>query len=113
MNLEGSFFVRRPRSDVWDLINDPEVLRQAIPGCHSLEAVEDGYAATVAIAIGPVKAKFAGRVQLLDVIARESYRISGAAESPASRRAVPECIWTSGTAARSFDTQSMPTSEAN
>jgi hypothetical protein len=77
MNLEGNFFVKKPRTAVWALINDPEVLRLAIPGCQSLEAVEDGYAATVAIAIGPVKAKFNGRVMLQDVQAPESYRISG------------------------------------
>ena len=77
MNLEGSFFVTRPRDQVWGLINDPDVLRQAIPGCQTLEASEDGYAATVTVAIGPVKAKFAGRVQLLDVVAPESYRIAG------------------------------------
>jgi carbon monoxide dehydrogenase subunit G len=77
MNLEGNFFVEKPRAAVWALINDPEVLRQAIPGCQSLEAVDEGYEATVAIAIGPVKAKFNGRVKLQDVRAPESYRISG------------------------------------
>lgn len=77
MKLEGNFFVPRPRAEVWSLINDPEVLRQAIPGCQTLEAVDDGYTATVTVAIGPVKAKFSGRVQLLDIHAPESYRIAG------------------------------------
>lgn len=77
MNLEGNFFVPRPRAEVWGLINDPEVLRQAIPGCQTLEAVDEGYTATVTVAIGPVKAKFSGRVQLLDIQAPESYRIAG------------------------------------
>lgn len=77
MNLEGSFFVPRPRAQVWAMINDPEVLRQAIPGCQTLSAVDEGYTATVTVSIGPVKARFNGRVQLLDVQAPESYRIAG------------------------------------
>lgn len=77
MNIEESFFVPRPRAEVWVLINDPDVLRQAIPGCQALEAVDDGYTATVTVAIGPVKARFNGRVQLLDIEAPESYRITG------------------------------------
>lgn len=77
MNIEGRFFVPRPRAEVWVLINDPDVLRQAIPGCQALEAVDDGYTATVTVAIGPVKARFNGRVQLLDIEAPESYRITG------------------------------------
>ena len=77
MNLEGRFFVPRPRDEVWALINDPDVLRRAIPGCQTLETVDDGYAATVTVSIGPVKARFSGRVQLLDIEAPESYRIVG------------------------------------
>ncbi|MGE6738983.1 CoxG family protein [Allorhizobium pseudoryzae] len=77
MNIEGRFFVPRSRAEVWALINDPDVLREAIPGCQTLEAVDEGYTATVTVAIGPVKAKFSGRVQLLDVQEPESYRITG------------------------------------
>ncbi|WP_233282739.1 CoxG family protein [Agrobacterium tumefaciens] len=49
------------------MLNDPEVLRRAIPGCKALEPTNDGYAAKVAVAIGPVKATFSGDVKKANV----------------------------------------------
>lgn len=58
----------------WEALNDIDLLRQAIPGCESITASGDNaYELLVAAAIGPVKAKFKGRLQLLDVVPPESY----------------------------------------
>lgn len=58
----------------WDALNDIELLRQAIPGCESITPTgEDSFDVLVAAAIGPVKAKFKGKLKLLDVVAPTSY----------------------------------------
>ena len=58
----------------WDALNDIELLRQAIPGCESITPTgDDSFDLLVAAAIGPVKAKFKGKLKLLDVVAPTSY----------------------------------------
>lgn len=58
----------------WEALNDIELLRQAIPGCESITAAgEDTYELLVAAAIGPVKAKFKGKLHLLDILPPQSY----------------------------------------
>jgi carbon monoxide dehydrogenase subunit G len=65
MNLTGEYTIAAPRQQVWDMITDPAILRDSIPGCISLEgSIEDGFAAKVRVAIGPVKATFDGVVKL-------------------------------------------------
>src|SRR5690606_17816513 len=67
-----------PRRTVWGMINDPEVLKDCIPGCESLEGnPQDGFNARVTTKIGPIKATFVGTVKLTDIRAPESYTISG------------------------------------
>ena len=62
------------QQQAWEALNDIDLLRQAIPGCESITATgENTYELLVAAAIGPVKAKFKGRLQLLDVVAPDSY----------------------------------------
>ena len=59
MEINGEYLIDAPRQVVWDALNDPEMLRQCIPGCESLEKTGDNaFAATVVAAVGPVKAKF-------------------------------------------------------
>jgi uncharacterized protein len=77
MKLEGTFFVARPRSDVWEVLNDPDVLRDAIPGCSALEATDNGYDATASLKVGPVKAKFSGTVKIIESKAPEVLCLSG------------------------------------
>ena len=63
---------------VWEHLLDPEVLRLCVPGCQSLTgSVEDGFEAAVVQKVGPVKATFKGTVQLSDLNAPYSLRISG------------------------------------
>jgi carbon monoxide dehydrogenase subunit G len=78
MDITGEYRIEAAREEVWNLINDPHVLRTCIPGCQSLEGnAEDGFTATVTTKIGPVKATFKGEVRLSNIKVPESYTISG------------------------------------
>jgi len=78
MELEGTKVIPAPRARVWELLNDPEVLKSCIPGCTELTGTpETGFEATVVQKVGPVKATFKGAVTLQNVVAGESYTISG------------------------------------
>lgn len=78
MDMNGSHRIPAKRETVWEALNDPEVLRDCIPGCESLEKVSDTeMTAEVTSKIGPVKAKFKGAVTLLNMNPPESYTISG------------------------------------
>ena len=77
MKLEGSYDIPAPRERVWKAFLDPEVLRQAIPGCEKLEAVgEDEYKATMKIGVAAVKGTFEGKVRLFDKQPPDSYKLS-------------------------------------
>ena len=68
MELNGDVLVAAPRARVWAALNDPEVLRRCIPGCEAMVATgEHEMAATVAVKLGPVRARFNGRVRMEDV----------------------------------------------
>ena len=60
----------------WDALNDTEILRACIPGCESIEPDgENAYLVTLSAAVGPVKARFKGRMQLTDIDAPNGYSI--------------------------------------
>ena len=78
MEMNGTRQIAAPREVVWAALNDPEVLKSAIPGCETLTgSPEQGFEATVKQKVGPVSATFHGRVQLSDIAAPVSYTISG------------------------------------
>jgi hypothetical protein len=78
MDMTGERRIPAPRSIVWQALNDTEVLKASIPGCESLERLEgDQMKATAAIKVGPISAKFSGKVQLTDIDPPNGYRISG------------------------------------
>lgn len=78
MDMNGEQKINAPQAVVWQALNDPDMLRASIPGCQNLERTgENGFEATVKARVGPVSAKFSGIVELLDINAPESYRISG------------------------------------
>ncbi|MFT6583357.1 MAG: carbon monoxide dehydrogenase subunit G [Alphaproteobacteria bacterium] len=78
MDLNGEFRIAAPKQAVWDALNDPEILKQCIPGCEELEKTSDTeMTANAVIKVGPVKAKFSGSVTLSDIDAPNSYTISG------------------------------------
>lgn len=78
MQLSGERQIDAPRAKVWAALNDPDVLRSSIPGCETLEKqADDRFTATVAMKVGPVKARMDGDVQLSDIDAPNSYVIAG------------------------------------
>ena len=78
MNLSGEQRIAAPRERVWAALNDPDVLRQCIPGCQSLDKDgDDQMRAVVEIKIGPIGARFNGMVKLSDINPPSSYTISG------------------------------------
>lgn len=77
MEMKNEQRLQLPRQTVWDALNDPEVLQACIPGCESFDkADENAYDATVNAKVGPVKAKFKGRVSLKELNPPESYTMS-------------------------------------
>ena len=78
MDMTGERRIPAPRQKVWDALNDPAVLKACIPGCDSLEKTsETDLKATASVKIGPIAARFTGKVQLTDLLPPTSYRISG------------------------------------
>ncbi|HEY5609255.1 MAG TPA: carbon monoxide dehydrogenase subunit G [Alphaproteobacteria bacterium] len=78
MDMTGEYRIPAPRDAVWAALNDPEVLKQVIPGCEELNKISDTeLTAKVAAKVGPVSARFAGKVTLSDINPPESYTISG------------------------------------
>ncbi len=78
MEMTGEFRIPAPRQRVWQGLNDPEILKQAIPGCQTIEKVSDTeFAAKVVAKVGPVKATFNGKVTLSDLDPPKAYTIAG------------------------------------
>jgi carbon monoxide dehydrogenase subunit G len=78
MQMQDSQRIPASKAKVWAALNDPEVLKQCIPGCQSLEmSSPTEMTATVVFKVGPVKATFGGKVTLGDLDPPNSYRISG------------------------------------
>ena len=78
MEMTGEFRIPAPRQRVWEALNDPEILKQSIPGCQTLEKVSDTeFNGKVVASVGPVRATFGGKVTLSDLDPPQSYTISG------------------------------------
>ncbi|HWE77037.1 MAG TPA: carbon monoxide dehydrogenase subunit G [Pseudolabrys sp.] len=78
MTMTGEVQLPASREVVWQKLNDAEVLKACIPGCEELNKTSDTEFQAVAVTkIGPVKAKFKGKVQLTDLDPPNGYRISG------------------------------------
>ncbi len=85
MDMTGEFRIPAPRDAVWRALNDPEVLKQSIPGCETVEKTSDTeFVARVTAAVGPVKAKFGGKVTLSDIDPPNGYTISGEGQGGAA-----------------------------
>lgn len=78
MEMTGERRIPAPRERVWAALNDPAVLQAAIPGCESVERIaDDQFQAKVALKLGPMSARFGGKVTLSNINPPESYTISG------------------------------------
>jgi carbon monoxide dehydrogenase subunit G len=78
MDMTGERRIPAPREKVWAALNDPAVLKACIPGCETLDKTSDtDMNGIVAMKVGPISARFSGRVQLTDLNPPTSYRIVG------------------------------------
>lgn len=76
MDLAGEYTFDAPREVVWDAIMNPDVLRNILPGCESLEQVsENEYNGTLNVRVGPVQGKFTGKVVLSDLQKPERFHL--------------------------------------
>jgi carbon monoxide dehydrogenase subunit G len=77
MELIGEQTIAQTRDKVWAALNDTEILRGCITGCESIEMVgENEYKVGLFAAVGPLKARFTGKMTMLDVIAPDSYALN-------------------------------------
>ncbi|MBT2302304.1 carbon monoxide dehydrogenase subunit G [Variovorax paradoxus] len=77
MEMLGNRRLGITQQQAWEALNDPETLKKCIPGCDKFEAVGDNqYAVALAVKIGPVSAKFNGKVALAEIMPPDSYRLS-------------------------------------
>lgn len=78
MQMTGEYRIPAPRQAVWEALNDPEILKQCIPGCEEMNRTEEGgFEAKITAKVGPVRAKFGGKVELSDIDPPNGYTISG------------------------------------
>jgi hypothetical protein len=77
MELTGEHVIPVPQQQVWDALNDPEVLKACIQGCETIERVSDTeFKVALTAAVGPVKAKFNGKLLLSDLNPPTSYALT-------------------------------------
>ena len=81
MDIKGRYVIASTREEVWEALNDPDVLKECIPGCESFTRNSDTeYDASVMASIGPVKARFKTTVKLENLRRPESYTIVGSSK---------------------------------
>ena len=83
MKLSGSYQINLEKQKVWEALNDPEILKKAIPGCEEFKKnSETEFTATATNKIGPFNASFIGDIELKDLNPPNSYKITGSGNSP-------------------------------
>ena len=81
VTMSGEVQLSAPREEVYRKLNDPAVLKASIPGCEQLDKISDTeFYAIATLKIGPVKARWKGRVRLSDLDPPNGYKISGEGE---------------------------------
>jgi uncharacterized protein len=77
MEMKGEQTISAPQKTVWNALNDPQTLKACVPGCESIElAGENTYTVLMVARVGPVAAKFKGKLTLSDIKAPDSYSIA-------------------------------------
>ncbi|MGA0572405.1 CoxG family protein [Variovorax sp. VNK109] len=77
MEMQGTRSLAITQQQAWDALNDPAILKACVPGCDRLEpAGENQYAVGMTVKIGPVSAKFSGKIVLSDIDPPKSYTIA-------------------------------------
>jgi uncharacterized protein len=81
LEMSGEYVLPLSREKVYAALNDPEILKKCIPGCEELEKTSGNeFAAVVKLSVGPVSARFKGKVRLEDLDPPNGYRIVGEGE---------------------------------
>jgi uncharacterized protein len=76
--MTGEFRIPAPRQKVWEALNDPAILKECIPGCEEIEKLSaTELQAKVTARVGPVKARFGGKVVLSELDPPNGYKITG------------------------------------
>ncbi len=77
MEMTGEQLVPASQQAVWDALNDPQMLKLCVPGCESIEPTGDNvYQVLMVAKVGPVSAKFKGKLTLSDIRPPQSYSIA-------------------------------------
>lgn len=77
MEMSGEQLIPAPQAATWAALNDPEILKACVPGCESIDSTgENEYQVLMTARIGPVAAKFKGKLALSDIVAPDSYSIA-------------------------------------
>lgn len=77
MEMLGNRRLGVTQQQAWEALNDPETLKKCIPGCDKFELTgENQYSVALAVKIGPVSAKFNGKVMLSDIVAPDGYKLT-------------------------------------
>src|SRR3954462_14824303 len=99
MEMTGEQLIPAPQKVVWDALNDPDMLKACVPGCESIDPIgENQYQVLMVARVGPVSAKFKGKLTLSDIKPPESYSLAfegqggaaGFAKGGANVRLTPE-----------------------
>jgi len=83
MKLSGTYQINLEKQKVWEALNDPNILKQSIPGCGEFNKDSDTkFTATAKNKIGPFNASFTGNIELKNINPPNSYTIVGSGNSP-------------------------------
>ena len=82
MKLSGSYKLKTNKTIVWKALNDPNILKQCIPGCESFTKNDDNtFEAVAKNQIGPMNATFSGKITLSNILENQSYTLTGEGQS--------------------------------
>ncbi len=77
MEMTGEQLIPLTQAATWDALNDPGILKDCIPGCESIERLSDGeYEVVMTAKVGPVSAKFKGKMTMTDSDPPRAYTLS-------------------------------------
>lgn len=78
MKIEGSYIFKAPRQRVWEVLLDPNIMAQCMPGCDGLKEIgPDQYEATMKVGIASVKGTYKGKISIKEKQAPSHYVLSG------------------------------------
>lgn len=95
MRMSDTVHVAAAPPAVWKALNDPDILRVAIPGCRAFERLtENEFRGAANVAVGPVRSVFSGTLRLSEIDAPSRYRVTGEGASPHSGSAAGTALIT-------------------